>query len=497
VLERLQAALRDERWSDALELALWAWRETHAPGLADIADAVTLRCNMTPIADGSDVHARWIAAAHNADAQTRAALLASIDLRAYYLDGSREDLRARWRNRKNPIADLLIGQTWMTNLHERLALVLEWPDDPRVARFLVERVRRPELPYPWQSDVLWDALADRVGAVGDQRHAASLAKLAGEPRGGNQYIRDRQVRFALRAGGLLATKPAPRDPGALLAECVALVVPPALPPPPEPPPALAALWAEVAANPDDVHTRAILGDALVQIGDLRGDVIVLQCNAKRPGRPLRSSNRTDYDGRVKTLVRKQWEAWLGDLALVLARRHCEFRCGMLEVVRVGLGSTPSWAYGKGRDHRELVALHTVRPGWVTPDDYATFVAALTRPPRTLGVVSPRMLDAIVARTPRLPLHAIEILTDPMTPPNNTQEPNWLRPDGTLKKSLDTMASLAPDLVELHILDPSCRGLLPSIVPDLPKRFRKLGRIAIAKTMAIEAGVLGLPLVEVV
>src|SRR5205085_4958936 len=107
--------------------------------------------------------------------------------------------------------------------------------------------------------------------------------------------------------------------------------------------------------------------ALIERGDPRGELIALQL-----------AGGAKAEKAASQLVTKHWDAWLGDLALVLNRKGTVFRAGMLEDVRAGTPKTPEWAFTKVHGHRELATVRVARPGHVQPPHYATFLAGLPR-----------------------------------------------------------------------------------------------------------------------
>lgn len=484
MLDDLHQALVAQDWPTALERALAAWRDTRIPELADLIDRITVRCTLPE--PGQEVpaeqHLWWVQhAAKRPGSVMIGALLARLAHRADALDANVTTVRQRWRSAaSNPLtAHLSANNRWPTNFQERCAILLDWPDDPRVARTLVEVVQSQHVPHAYGIAELFDLLGDRVGEIGDVRVLPALQLMIDEPRGGNVDRRANQVRFARHAKGVLEMHRVHISPAitARLPACVALLPPPPEPPQDPPRPDLDALWAEVAAQPDDVATRSVLGDALTLAGDPRGDLIVLQCNSKNPKRPLRGTNRDVYDGRVKTLLRRQWKHWLGDLSLVLPRRVCEFRCGMLEVATVGSAATPSWAYAKARGHRELACLHTVRPGWVSDQDYATFVAALPRVPRTLAVASPGVFDELASRGVAFEgLHTLELVRSPMTHPDNVPRRDWA--GSSLRDGLGRIGALAPGIHTVIVRDHVIARMFPPLGPDLRRLLPGLRTLAV-------------------
>jgi len=492
VLDALYDALAAAAWPRALELALEAWRTARIPELADIVDAVAARCSPpTPPDDRVARHAWWVEHGVFPDPVTAGSLLAVLRDRPNILDTPREDVRTRWSSRpESTIQRHLTGTNrrymWPTNFQERFALLLEWPDDPRIGRVLLDLVRAAEPPTAYGFAELDDLIAERIGVLGDTRLLEALAILVAEPRGQNEVTRTRQVKIAGRARAAISARPSGPsraavndDFSARLAECLALVIPRAPEPPLPPRIDIAALWREVAANPDDVGTRAVLGDALIECGDLRGDIIVLQCNAKVESRPLRGSKRDTYDGRVRTLIRKQWETWLGDLSLVILRRGSEFRCGMLEVVRVGSAASPGWAFAKARGHRELCAVHTVRPAWVTPDHYASFLAALPRFPSVLAIDSADIADLFSTIPSVDRLRTLELIENPRVLGGGAEAGLRARP---LRTTLERIAAHAPGLTELRVEDATIARDLTAAVPAIHELFPALKRIAVLREL---------------
>lgn len=65
---------------------------------------------------------------------------------------------------------------------------------------------------------------------------------------------------------------------------------------------IAKLFAEVYANPDDDHLRRVLSDALLAIGDPRGELILFQLEPDK-----------DYHRRAMRLIQAHGLTWLGPL----------------------------------------------------------------------------------------------------------------------------------------------------------------------------------------
>lgn len=74
--------------------------------------------------------------------------------------------------------------------------------------------------------------------------------------------------------------------------------------------AIAELYAQVYAQPDDDHIKRVLSDALIAAGDPRGELILFQLEPDK-----------DYHRRAMRLVQQHGMSWLGplrDVAIPLA-----------------------------------------------------------------------------------------------------------------------------------------------------------------------------------
>lgn len=490
-ISELHAALAASDYPLALHRALELWRDSRDPLLADLIDRISARCTLPEPAGRLPAEHQlwWVQRArengNKPDPITVGGLLAVLGNRADFLDAAIEIVRARWVDEpRNPLTSHLgRGNRWPTNFQERVAVLMSWPDDPRVSKAVVAIAASSNFPHAYGITAMYEMLADRIAVIGDVRIIDKLEEIAAEPRAGQEVLRRLQVTFATRAIAVVGKRQAPRSIGPALAECIDMVPAPPPPTPPAPRPQIDALWKEVAANPDDVGVRAVLGDALVEAGDLRGDAIVLQCNARVPNRPLRGSGRTAYDGRVKTLLRMQWEAWFGDLALILPRRACEFRCGMLEVATVGLATSPEWAYAKAKGHRELACIHTVRPGWITTDDFVEFTVNLQRFPRTLGVTGIDVIEALEDRGADVKaVTTIEMMRSPVTGPNDRPLPDWT--SKPLRDQLAKLALAAPGLQQLIVRDHAIARTFAGLRREVRLLFPALRTLAVDKQTAL-------------
>jgi uncharacterized protein (TIGR02996 family) len=463
MLQALHAALVAGSWSAALEHALVAWRATRAPTLADLVDAIDARIPVIEPPEPAALHAWWMARAFAGKAADLRGLLATFEQPGakpspYDRDFAVTDAEAcrrRWRDRPaSPLAPMFENY-WVGWRYERVAALLGWERDPRVARALVTVLAGSDRLSATDDrrTVIADAIGDRLGEIADGRLREQLDAYVASPPAASARVRAGQVACASRAITGLDRAPRPTAPGPLLEDCAALVTPPApIARAPARPHARTGLWTEIAAHPGDLAMRLVLGDALVQAGDPRGDVILLQCGGP-PGRPRRAPRTADHDGRVRTLIRRNWSRWLGELAPAVSWRQSPMRNGMLAEIALGNPNTPRTAYAAARDHRELGCVEAVHSIWVLPEDFATFVGALPNAPHTLTIHAPASLDLVAAQRP-LALRTLHCRIGPgnshpnlFPPPRRRPFPvTWgARAGEPLLATFERFARLAPQL----------------------------------------------------
>lgn len=134
---------------------------------------------------------------------------------------------------------------------------------------------------------------------------------------------------------------------------------------------------------------------------------------------------------------------MGDLALVLARRGTEMKRGMLHAIRVGLHSTPTWAWEAIAGHRELGCVEQVRPAMVAPVTFAKLVVALPRFPRMLQIDAHEVLTTLLATHRRQPVDEIYY-----APTSSHVSYRRVRP--LAADAFQMIATLAPDLRRLDL-----------------------------------------------
>jgi uncharacterized protein (TIGR02996 family) len=298
------------------------------------------------------------------------------------------------------------------------------------------------MPCRWPGEVtgrFYGLLRDRLVALGDRRVVDRLAACARRTPEHTSLFGELQRRLAAEAlaglvpgSGEVAVAVAPRDD--------------------------AALWREIARHPDDDGPRLVLADALTLHGDPRGEVITLQCAATRTA--LRRANH---------LIKAHWYDWMDVLGLVITRTGSALRRGMLEVVHVGMHTTPPWAYDAVIGHRELATVRTVRAHQLANADFARFVDQIDHEVVRIGVNRKTMVHALAAVRPRWPFRALEFglaYVDDATPTS-------------FGATLDVLASIAPDLDEITLQHSEYQ--LDDVVAQvarLPAMFAKLTRIIV-------------------
>jgi hypothetical protein len=251
-------------------------------------------------------------------------------------------------------------------LADRIRAMLRWPDDPRVGVALAETLvgrpfnelyrmmHRRRLANPFV-----DEIAKRIVEIGDARgieRLASLWNLLGdETRNRLANVQLREPKYKRASVPLVDTA-----------------------------------WAAVLAEPLAIQPRLVLGDAYLQSGDPRGEVIATQCvpllaieQARARGEAIDPNALFGVRASEMTkLIDANWHRWLGDVAMVVARGS-KFRGGLLSDIWVGHAATPvGWAWQRAAHHRELCAVEHVRyTDWVRPKTFVEFVAKLASIPR--------------------------------------------------------------------------------------------------------------------
>ncbi len=288
------ALLKAERWADALEVLLRLWQDDRAPELADLIERLSSRLPAPK---------SWRLSSADAASTNLVAFLGTLT------DGK--------------FADSL----------QRIQELEKLRADPRVASALTRLIVTP--PFTAQSSrEFWSSLYEQLGdRHADPRTLATVRPLVSEYLStfGATKMGEAMQR---RAGALVATltERFPSPPAADVAALLALV-------PAEKAAApkkttlggktLEDLLAAVYENPDDDGVREVYADALLELGDSRGEFIVLQFRRHR-GETLTPAELK----QEAALQKKHVKEWLGPLYDVLYTTHLEFRRGFLHAAQI-------------------------------------------------------------------------------------------------------------------------------------------------------------------
>ncbi len=135
---------------------------------------------------------------------------------------------------------------------------------------------------------------------------------------------------------------------------------------------VAALWQEVAANPDDDGARAVLADLLQAAGDPRGELIASQLlSAELAAAPERQQ-------RIEAILATHHQRWLGPLREVLCAAR--FDRGFLQAITLSSpwrASDPRWQ--RPLANRTLLTVEELLRGGVRGDVYAMFMTSPVMP----------------------------------------------------------------------------------------------------------------------
>ncbi len=479
MLADLRAAIDDLAWPRALDLALAAWRETRAPELADLVDAIVTRCDQPRAPEWYRLQAWWMELAATYHPLAVSVLVATATDRQR--TAVEPDELARFTELVALVPELRDKLPDHGCLVARFAALREWPDDPRVAPLLARWLC--EAPIEWYDHVdasraIYRAIATRLVAIGDMRVRPLLATMIAEPRGQSDSTRAFQVELATDVLAAIDVQPpTPADAETVARWCKELA-----------PPAVSipetidvlALWREAARAPDDDARRMVLADALIECGDDRGELIALQC-----------SPEPEAQVRARRLLFQNWERWLGDLVLMLKLTRTEFRRGFIVEIQVGRYSTPPWVYAKVRGHRELLAVQTLRPHHtIDAAHFAEIVVGLAHVPERIEV-NPGIIDALVARREQWPVRALEY----------RHRHAHGRPVA-VAEVFARIATAMPALTEIRLaLRNRPEYDAAALVASLPAAFPKLTRIVVAARLpgdrSLLAQLAALPKVEVV
>lgn len=450
LVQTLVSAIATENWSQALSLALEQWRDVRSAQLADLVDRIGMRVTTAPAAD-TNMQPWWVEHAHPYDPAVVSPLLQRVVVRMRSSDGTWAAMSDRWSASSIIAAlahepELPQHRNWI----ERLVAILTWPDDPRVSRVLAEWLASHELLVrPPVFPIVYGEIADRLVQLGDVRVLPHLAAFLDDPTPGIRHQRELVERVH---AALAQLRPRAADPEL-----------------PEVPidSRLEELWRAVGDHPSDLGARGVLGDALVAVGDARGELIALQLAPDAGDRTARNEKR---------LLDMWWEPWLGPVAAIAVRDGSEFRNGMLEVLRVGYPGTPLRAWAAARGHRELRTVHTVRSFRVPPIQYARFVTSIEHLQR-VQVHGRETLLELAALGVRLSITSLEY-SQP------ADRANVLLPSAI--EAIRAFAPCAPRLEDIVLEPLQLEAELDVLVAVLPSLFPALVAIGLAAPSRVAA-----------
>lgn len=216
----------------------------------------------------------------------------------------------------------------------RLWAVAQWPTDPRIDRWVAGLYLEPPITSA-SSRLFWAAVLPLAERIRDARAAETLRRARTALTGKKVWQRhlakqvDRAWSALLKAGVVIAPALEQHGPAT---------------------PASSGLLADVLRYPHDDQRRLVLADALLEQGDVRGELISLQFEALK--RPLTGAETK----RVAAIIKTSRAQLLGPLAEVL-KAGAGFTKGF--VSRAALAQTNS---NRLKIARQTVAGH---PLWAT------------------------------------------------------------------------------------------------------------------------------------
>ncbi len=280
------AAARESNWPACLTALLGAWRVHRGAELAELIDRASTR------ARGLEVAPRDIA--------KRIASATDVDVA--------------------PIIDLIRRQlrTQPSFAAHAIALARARPADPRIATLLAEIFERS--PYSGEHGPLDRRVLDPLAEIDDPRYLELITRAAASYRARRRRFPRRlaAIDHLIAVAAKLSARPAPPP----------LVVDHELRDLLERGPVrldIDSLYAAVYANPSELAPRIVLGDALIELGDPRGEFIALQCGRELGARPSR---------RERELVVANGRVWLEGAEKFVRKEGVAYRRGFVACARL-------------------------------------------------------------------------------------------------------------------------------------------------------------------
>jgi uncharacterized protein (TIGR02996 family) len=300
-VEQALALYRQGQLEELLDVLLARWRQTRSSDLADVIDHLDRRLgNDAQAVDGKNrdqIKERW----YEVEAEGRAADLGHL-------------IAAVPRVRCKDARDML-------------ATLLAWQADPRFGR-LVQLALAP--PHGYQgsgSGGFWQRLATLLGRTADPRTLPDMERIIKSTKAGESdwsnlaFFLENNLERAIKTTRKTADKAKPLDE-AEVAACAELKK--ELAGPELDKRTVDELYAAVYEQPSELDLRLVLADALQEVGDPRGELIVLQCK-QLAGEGLSASEKR----RVSQLLKERGKSWMGPLAPVTLKTGVTFRGGFL------------------------------------------------------------------------------------------------------------------------------------------------------------------------
>ncbi len=316
-------ALKAGKPADAVAPLVAEWRKVRAPALADVIDAVSAAATEAqgPLS-GSTRKARmaaWDAALEKAGPGELGVLFDALETFA-----------------------LAEAQPRHTALKEKAG------DDPRIVSHLLKLAYKP--PNGWQgaaSQRFWFGVLAALERLRDARVVEQVPKLLAHWEADRSHTVGRLMVGELpRLQGYTAAWPKPPAFDAAVLEPVKAQLGSAPVAVPRGSATKSASFAAVFADPFDDGRRRVLADALIEKGDVRGELIMLQL--LEASGPLTAAQRK----RVSQLLKQHARTWLGPLDGVIHKSGLRFARGFPVAAVVGAKSRdrcseavglPEWA----------------------------------------------------------------------------------------------------------------------------------------------------------
>lgn len=373
-----ERALAEERFADALEIALDEWRDTRDPVVADVVHMIDEQAPFEGLVGHSskeEFQEDWLAVARGEPSSAVIGWLA----------------RSLWSRVPQPEPAGRRYEDWMQSRYgayfARIEALRTLGPDPRIAAAAMALLLKA--PYAATRDTfaspIYDPLLTLVAEQGDVRQLEGLRSLTSSPSARSAGVRAYLRRAAQIFTHRLERLGSPRAPDS--AEWRAL-----LPRPSDPAPTMAEsdLLRMVRDNPSDDGARRVYADLLESLGDPRAELIAFQL--------VPEEDRTaKMEKRIRSLLRTHKNEWLGPVLSKLFVNVVFERGFLAEATLAPTHIAELEVWRQATDAPELATLHTLAKGRAASD---VFIAIATSPlatgMRRLTVTSRTVLDELLA-----------------------------------------------------------------------------------------------------